>query len=131
MFAPITIATGGSQEIKNATRNGDGDDKAKRELKETRTTRRNFVAEVAYRHAKREAAGEGRRLTKRDSPGRTFASSPVIDSWYGCDVWDEMIDYALNFTFPWCECPLRCESALLALTLLLSRSRVRRRCSSY
>ena len=26
----------------------------------------------------------------------------TIDPWYGCDLYDEMIDYAVNFTFPWC-----------------------------
>ncbi|KAH9848633.1 alpha/beta-hydrolase [Lenzites betulinus] len=35
---------------------------------------------------------------KRDLSGRANGS---IDPWYGCDVFDEMRDYALNFTFPW------------------------------
>ncbi|KAI0372398.1 alpha/beta-hydrolase [Pilatotrama ljubarskyi] len=35
---------------------------------------------------------------KRDLSGR---ANGTIDPWYGCDVFDEMRDYALNFTFPW------------------------------
>ncbi|KAF8590899.1 alpha/beta-hydrolase [Ramaria rubella] len=35
---------------------------------------------------------------KRDLSGR---ANGTIDLWYGCDLFDEMVDYALNFTFPW------------------------------
>ncbi|KAI9056434.1 alpha/beta-hydrolase [Trametes sanguinea] len=35
---------------------------------------------------------------KRDLSGR---ANGTLDPWYGCDVFDEMRDYALNFTFPW------------------------------
>ncbi|TFK31891.1 alpha/beta-hydrolase [Crucibulum laeve] len=35
---------------------------------------------------------------KRSLSGR---ANGTIDPWYGCDLYDEMIDYALNFTFPW------------------------------
>ncbi|CDO75095.1 hypothetical protein BN946_scf185010.g20 [Trametes cinnabarina] len=35
---------------------------------------------------------------KRDLSGRT---NGTLDPWYGCDVFDELRDYALNFTFPW------------------------------
>ncbi|KAI8990743.1 alpha/beta-hydrolase [Trametes punicea] len=35
---------------------------------------------------------------KRDLSGR---ANGTIDPWYGCDVFDEMWDYAVNFTFPW------------------------------
>lgn len=35
---------------------------------------------------------------KRDLSGRP---NGTIDSWYGCDIFDEMTDYAVNFTFPW------------------------------
>ncbi|KAH9913993.1 alpha/beta-hydrolase [Epithele typhae] len=49
--------------------------------------------------------GEGR-LGERESEGEArgpVAEGPqgVIDPWYGCDVWDEMVDYALNFSMPW------------------------------
>ena len=35
---------------------------------------------------------------KRDLSGRPNGS---IDPWYGCFLFQEMIDYAINFTFPW------------------------------
>ncbi|KAI0643827.1 alpha/beta-hydrolase [Trametes meyenii] len=35
---------------------------------------------------------------KRDLSGR---ANGTLDPWYGCDVFDEMRDYAINFTFPW------------------------------
>jgi carboxypeptidase D len=37
---------------------------------------------------------------KRDLAGR---ANGTIDPHYGCDLFTEMIDYALNFTFPWGE----------------------------
>ena len=42
-----------------------------------------------------------RRQWKRDLP-----SSGTINPWYGCDLLDEIVDYAINFTFPWCGYPL-------------------------
>ncbi|KAJ8469599.1 hypothetical protein ONZ45_g16841 [Pleurotus djamor] len=45
------------------------------------------------RHAKREA-------WKRDLTGR---ANGTIDPWYGCFLFDEFMDYAKNFTFPWSE----------------------------
>lgn len=36
---------------------------------------------------------------KRDLTGRP--SNGTIDSWYGCLLLDEFIDYALNYTYPW------------------------------
>ena len=39
-------------------------------------------------------------LARRDLSGR---QQGVIDEWYGCFIYDEMIDYALNFSAPWCE----------------------------
>lgn len=40
-----------------------------------------------------------RNVWKRDLAGR---ANGTIDPWYQCDLYTEMIDYALNFTFPWC-----------------------------
>ena len=50
------------------------------------------------RHSKRE------RLRAQDTWKRNLAGrgNGTIDPWYGCDVYDEMLDYAVNFTFPWC-----------------------------
>ncbi|KII95448.1 hypothetical protein PLICRDRAFT_34311 [Plicaturopsis crispa FD-325 SS-3] len=42
---------------------------------------------------------EGKKMEwKRDLTGR---ANGTIDPWYGCDSFDMMIDYAVNFTFPW------------------------------
>ena len=40
-------------------------------------------------------------MKKRDLSGR---ANGTIDPWYGCDLYDEMIDYALNFSLPWSGC---------------------------
>lgn len=44
-----------------------------------------------------------RRLQKRDQWKRelTGRANGTIDPWSGCDLYDEMIDYALNFSIPW------------------------------
>ena len=44
---------------------------------------------------KRELA---QREWKRDLSNRP---NGTIDPWYGCDLFDFVIDYALNFTYPW------------------------------
>ena len=44
---------------------------------------------------------EGRWLARRDLSGR---ANGTIDPFYGCFLLNELIDYAVNFTFPWCEC---------------------------
>ena len=48
---------------------------------------------VAREERKREWKKE-----KRDLTGR---ANGTIDPWYACDIYDEMIDYALNFSLPW------------------------------
>ena len=50
-------------------------------------------------HGRRE---EERQQWKRDLSGR---ANGTIDPFYGCFLLDELIDYAVNFTFPWCEDP--------------------------
>ncbi|KAH9893404.1 alpha/beta-hydrolase [Cubamyces lactineus] len=52
-------------------------------------------------HAERavvERRERGAAVSKRDLSGR---ANGTIDPWYGCDIYDEMIDYAVNFSFPW------------------------------
>ncbi|PSR71878.1 hypothetical protein PHLCEN_2v12222 [Hermanssonia centrifuga] len=43
------------------------------------------------------------RLAKRDQWKRDIIGRPngTIDPYYGCDLYDEMIDYAVNFSLPW------------------------------
>ena len=43
---------------------------------------------------------EKKELWKRDLSGR---ANGTIDPFYGCFLLDELIDYATNFTFPWCK----------------------------
>ena len=51
--------------------------------------------------------GQGERLRarnrwKRDLAGR---ANGTINPSYECDVYAEMLEYAFNFTFPWCKFP--------------------------
>lgn len=48
------------------------------------------------------------RLARRDAWKRDLFRRPngTIDPWYGCQLQAEMVDYALNFSFPWSKCPL-------------------------
>ncbi|KAH9951151.1 alpha/beta-hydrolase [Amylocystis lapponica] len=41
-----------------------------------------------------------RALRKRDLTGR---ANGTIDPWYGCYTYDAMIDYALNYSYPWSQ----------------------------
>ena len=45
------------------------------------------------------------RLAKRDAWKRDISGRPngTLDPWYQCDLQDEMIDYALNFSLPWSQ----------------------------
>ncbi|KAI9568043.1 Alpha/Beta hydrolase protein [Boletus coccyginus] len=49
------------------------------------------LLEYGERHGARD-------MWKRDLAGR---ANGTIDPWYQCDLYSEMIDYAINFTFPW------------------------------
>ncbi|KAJ6574370.1 Alpha/Beta hydrolase protein [Mycena capillaripes] len=44
-----------------------------------------------------------RREERRQSWKRSIAGRPngTLDPWYGCELWAELVEYALNFTFPW------------------------------
>jgi hypothetical protein len=45
-----------------------------------------------------------RRASRHDPPLRrssVLRPTGVIDAWYGCDLFDEVVDYALNYTWPW------------------------------
>ena len=55
-----------------------------------------LVKRAAF-HERREAE---RQQWKRDLTGR---ANGTIDPSYGCFLLDELIDYAVNFTFPWCK----------------------------
>ncbi|KAH9929043.1 alpha/beta-hydrolase, partial [Epithele typhae] len=46
----------------------------------------------------REHRAQKREHWKRDLSGRV---NGTLDPWYACDLFDEMRDYAVNFTYPW------------------------------
>ncbi|KDQ51766.1 hypothetical protein JAAARDRAFT_40793 [Jaapia argillacea MUCL 33604] len=48
--------------------------------------------------AKMDIGGDKGRDWKREISGRP---NRTIDPWYGCHLWDEMVDYAVNYSFPW------------------------------
>jgi carboxypeptidase D len=60
--------------------------------------RRDRVSSRINRYDRRRY--EKRDAWKRDLSGR---ANGTIDPYYGCDLYDEMIDYAVNFTIPWSE----------------------------
>jgi carboxypeptidase D len=70
-----------------------------------------FVEEVAARYFRQRKGRVLRQSSKfykrtmqsnwkRDLRRRENDS---IDPWYGCYVWNEMVDYAVNYTYPWSE----------------------------
>ncbi|PIL29186.1 hypothetical protein GSI_09235 [Ganoderma sinense ZZ0214-1] len=103
-FPPQLVASG---QIANQT------SKAKKQALFSTSSRKQFISEYsAHMHSnfddmKRadvfERREEARSQWKRDLTGRP---NGTIDPWYGCDVWQEMWDYAFNFTFPWKNGPL-------------------------
>ena len=74
---------------------------------ESRSRRKNFVSRMASVIAQLETRGDkafkqarSEGIWRRDLTGR---ANGTIDPWYDCFLFDEMVDYALNFTFPWSE----------------------------
>ena len=55
-------------------------------------------ADVAEVRAHQEY--DGKQAAKRDL---SLRANGTIDPWYGCFLFDEMVDYALNYTWPWSE----------------------------
>ncbi|KAI0773294.1 alpha/beta-hydrolase [Trametes elegans] len=70
-------------------------DAGARESRARRTLSRLSSAKSA---AKQARSVEHVRHAKRDLSLRT---NGTIDSWYGCYLFDELIDYAINYTYPW------------------------------
>ncbi|KAH7910092.1 alpha beta-hydrolase [Hygrophoropsis aurantiaca] len=68
-----------------------------------RLTKDAFMAEAEARYASKRSVNKWERLRARDSWKRGLEGMPngIINSWYGCDLYDEMLDYAINYTFPW------------------------------
>ncbi len=107
-FPTINIVSGGNQNG-SSTGSDQDDDVNKKKNGSTNNGRHSgsFTSTVAKRHAERVANGWSPRheenISKRDTWKRDLGgrSNSSIDPWYGCFVWDEMVDYAVNFTYPW------------------------------
>ena len=75
--------------------------------------RSEFAAQASKRQFARKAlskfALEASTKTKRSEEvavakrDLSMRANGTLDSWYGCFIYDEMIDYALNFSAPWSE----------------------------
>ncbi|KAF7799721.1 hypothetical protein EIP86_010963 [Pleurotus ostreatoroseus] len=96
----------------NASNQDPDDDKSddhKQKDSKDKSKRKNnsFVHEVRARHAERRASGlasqSPEKRHKRETWKRDLSGLPnnSVDPWYGCYVWDEIVDYAVNFTYPW------------------------------
>lgn len=97
----------------------------------TKFTKRELMVEAQNRFAaklaKRDVALSKReRIRAREAwkCGLADRANGTIDYWYGCDLYDEMLDYAINFTFPWCTTfLLRYFNHLLIIHLILALSK--------
>ena len=63
-----------------------------------------MVNEVKKR-AIEQPGGIRKREANRQQWKRDLSQRPngTIDPYYGCAIYDEMVDYALNFSLPWSE----------------------------
>ncbi|KAF8142101.1 Alpha/Beta hydrolase protein, partial [Boletus edulis] len=76
---------------------------------DAKLTKRQLMLEIEDRLVTKLRAREGALLARgerrraRNTWKRNLAGRPngTIDPYYQCDLWDEMVDYAINFTFPW------------------------------
>ncbi|EIW53484.1 alpha/beta-hydrolase [Trametes versicolor FP-101664 SS1] len=67
-----------------------------------RTWKDTFLNELAARQRISERSVSADRSVRRSERKRDISGpTGTIDFWYGCDIFDEMTDYALNFTAPW------------------------------
>ncbi|TFK46518.1 alpha/beta-hydrolase [Heliocybe sulcata] len=76
--------------------------------KGSRLNRQSLLTAIADRYA----ASKSKKLSKRDREMRrelwktekrdlSGRANGTLDPWYGCDLFTEMLEYAINFTYPW------------------------------
>jgi carboxypeptidase D len=114
-FPPVTTHHGSHSTLQNQTQADPSNVKGRAAQKVTQVPNRDFASEVAYRFAQRREAGEPeqplhKKMRKRAAWTADATNSSGINTQYGCDLWQEMVDYAVNYTFPWCKsrcCPLQ------------------------
>jgi carboxypeptidase D len=63
-----------------------------------RSIQSEIAATFVERHSSRKRMFKSRSIERRSLKER---SNGTIDEWYGCDLYDAMVDYAVNYTFPW------------------------------
>lgn len=78
----------------------------RRRAHKTRLFKQALKQDVLERRAgvvRRSTPEDEARLARRDEWKRDLAgrANGTIDTWYLCDLFDEMIDYAVNFSLPW------------------------------
>ncbi|EJD46625.1 alpha/beta-hydrolase [Auricularia subglabra TFB-10046 SS5] len=71
----------------------------------TALRREDWRAEIAARYRSRPALKKRDRTRQLDMWKRDVSqrANGTIDPFYGCFLFDEMLDYAANFTFPWTD----------------------------
>ncbi|KAI0767256.1 alpha/beta-hydrolase [Fomes fomentarius] len=64
-----------------------------------------YTARALNAPAEKRADFHERRAVEREQWKRDLSqrANGTLDPWYGCDLFTEMVDYALNFTFPWTD----------------------------
>jgi hypothetical protein len=72
--------------------------------------RRTIIDQIdsVYRKNIKDLSPEARKANQEDwkrahlSPSKRVESlNPVIDPWYGCDIYHHVMYYAINYTYPW------------------------------
>lgn len=81
----------------------------------TKATKKAFFQQTLLRDAQEHRSGSAKRglditeaqLRKREQWKRDLSgrAKGTLDPQYLCDIYDEMIDYALNFSIPWSKSP--------------------------
>jgi carboxypeptidase D len=75
----------------------------------TSKVKTSFRRAITQQYAKRNSKTglTARAIIKREEERRrwtrdlTNRPNGTLDPWYGCFLWEELMDYAVNFTFPW------------------------------
>lgn len=66
-----------------------------------------FFDEVAGRYERGDAPYSPRSVKRSAKTGLKLhlngRPNNTVDPYYGCYIWDELTDFALNYTYPWSE----------------------------
>lgn len=71
-------------------------------------SRANFISEFVKRSEREDSHTKVKRQRQQQLTlaqwKRDHLNKKTLDEDYGCFLWEEMTDFATNFTFPWCKC---------------------------